>query len=563
MWLNSSISREEVFKKRLTVVFWLCIFIFVIFAIRVIEISVFERGRLLSELAPQVVPSYDILRAERGEIFDRNGIKLATSMLTYELDVNPKVIPREKLSQLVKVLTQSKVIKEQDAGAISNADSYVLVSTEVPQSVKSIIDGLNLSDGVVFVKTYKRVYPYREILAPLIGIVGVDGNGLSGVELSLNDYLKGRNGRAFRSFNFSEPEFLGHPTYILKPENGNSVYLTIDIQIQSKVYELVKKYVKEFDAKSGFAIVTDPNTNEILAMVSYPSFDPEHFTTLCQNLPTTFNYEPGSVLKPLIALAALDEGALKVDEDFYCSGSIKVKDRIIYCWKKHGKEHGLTDILVNSCDVAFAQIGLKLGKEALLKYLKLFGLGERTQCELLGEEKGILPDLKDVGDVEVANMAFGQGIAVTQIQLVSALNSIVNGGRLFTPHIIKRIVGKDNNTIYESRTNLRRVIGTEENIKYIKDALVEVVEKGAPKAKIEGYRIMGKTGTAQKPQPTGGYSHSKLIYSFFGAIPYPEPQVSVIVSINETKVPQYSTTVAAPLFSEIGTFLVKYLRIGK
>ncbi|MFU2158517.1 peptidoglycan D,D-transpeptidase FtsI family protein [Caldisericum sp. AR60] len=556
-------SSEDIFKRRLLISFLLFVFVFVLFMGRVVDLAIINRGRLLAEFAPQVVPSYDILRAERGDILDRSGVKLATDELTFELDINPSIIDSVNLNKIKSILKSDLKFSNEELNKLFSEKSYVLVSTSVSENTKQKIDALNLRDGVVFTKTYKRVYPFGEIVSPLIGIVGADGSGLTGLELSLDDYLKGRNGRSFRTFNFAEPDVLGAPTYVLEPVKGNDVTLTIDINIQAKVYELVKKYVEEFNAKSGFAIVTDPETNEILAMVSYPSFDPTNFDKIMPNLPTTFNYEPGSVMKPIVALAALEEGKLKPDDNFYCSGSIKVKDRIMSCWKKHGEEHGLTDILVNSCDVAFAQIALKLQKETLLKYFKLFGFGEKTQIELLGEEKGIVPSPRSIGDVEVANMGFGQGIAVTQIQMLSALNAIVNGGKLYVPHLIKEIKNPKGNVIYSSLPILRRTIGSETNLNLIKSAMVKVVEIGAPKAKIVGYKVMGKTGTAQKPSENGGYSHTKLIYSFFGAVPYPDPKVSVIVSINETRIPQYSTTASAPLFSEIGTFLVKYLRIEK
>lgn len=556
-------NSEDIFKKRLLIAFLIFLFLFLSFIGRVIDLTIFNRGKLLSEFAPQVVPSYDILRAERGEILDRNGVKLATNELTFELDMNPNVISNDTLQKLRNIIKSDLKFENEELNRIFSAKSYVLVSTSVSKETKDKIDSLHIPDGVVFTKTYKRVYPFGEITAPLVGIVGADGVGLTGLELSMDDYLKGKNGRSFRTFNFAEPDLLGAPTYILEPVKGNSVKLTIDINIQSEVYELVKKYVEEFNAKSGFAIVTDPNTNEVLAMVSYPSFDPANIEKIVPNLPTTFNYEPGSIMKPIVALAGLETGKLKPDDDFYCSGSIKVKDRVISCWKKHGSEHGLTDILVNSCDVAFAQVALKIQKDPLLNYFRLFGFGEPTQIELFGEEKGLVPSSKDIGDVELATMGFGQGIAVTQIQMVSALNTIVNGGKLYTPHIIKEVLDNSGKIIYSSTPILKRTIGSKTNLDLIESAMVDVVEKGAPKARIEGYKVMGKTGTAQKINPTGGYSHSKLIYSFFGAIPYPDPSVSVIVSINETAIPQYSTTVSAPLFSEIGTFLVKYLRIGK
>ncbi len=561
MWSNLKQSREDVFKKRIIAVFLLFFVIFFSFIFRVIQIDVFERNRLLAEFAPQVVPTYDVLRAERGEIIDRNGNKLATNEITYQLDINPTLIEKSKVEPLKEILSKYLKLSSSDLKSIFSYNAYTVVSTSVTESLKKEIDKLEINNGVVFTKTYKRVYPYGEIVAPLIGVVGLDNDGLSGIELYFNDFLKGKKGRAFRTYNFNEPEILGKPTYMIYPKKGSTVQLTIDINIQAKLYALVKETVEKYNAKQGFAIVTEPKTNKILAMVSYPSFNPQNIDSIKPNLPISYNYEPGSVMKPIVAFAALEEGTLKENDEFYCSGSIKVKDTVISCWKKHGEEHGVRDILVNSCDVAFAKVALGLGKENLLKYFNLFGFGEKTGLEIAAEEKGIIPKLENINDVETATMGFGQGVAVTQLQMVTALNAIVNGGKLYTPHIIKKIEDSGN-VIYESYSILKNVVGSVDNLNLVKSAMVDVVEVGAPKAKIEGYKVMGKTGTAQKIDPiTKSYSHAKLIYSFYGAVPYPDPEFSVIVSIDETKYPQYSTTVAAPLFAKIGNFLVKYLRI--
>jgi len=222
----------------------------VVFVGKLFDIAIFSRSKLLSEFAPQVVPSYDILRAERGEILDRNGVKLATNEITFELDVNPSLIPESKVSALKTILKNELKLSSAMIDATFKSNAYVLVSTTVPKDVKDSIEALQCSDGIVFTQTYKRIYPFGEILAPLVGVVGVDNSGLSGLEFSLNDYLKGKNGRAFRTFSYAEPDILGAPTYILNPESGYSIELTIDANIQAKVYELVKQYVESFNAKA-------------------------------------------------------------------------------------------------------------------------------------------------------------------------------------------------------------------------------------------------------------------------------------------------------------------------
>jgi len=239
-----------------------------------------------------------------------------------------------------------------------------------------------------------------------------------------------------------------------------------------------------------------------------------------------------------------------------------VGDRVLSCWQKHGEEKGLNEIMKDSCDVSFMKIGLKLGKDNLLKFFNSFGFGRPTGVELPGEESGILPDSSKVGDVELATMSFGQGIAVTPLQLISALSAIANGGIQMKPNIIKEIINSEGEIVYQSEPTVKQIVISQEVASKVMDAMKAVVSKdGVPQAMIDGYSVAGKTGTAQKLLPQGTYSSSKLVYSFFGVIPSDNPEVSVLVVVDETSTPTYSLNITAPLFKQIGLFLIKYLRI--
>jgi stage V sporulation protein D (sporulation-specific penicillin-binding protein) len=559
-------NKEDSFLLRMRFVFYVLILIFLLIFARLILIQVINRGNYLAELSPQIDTEYNVIKAERGDILDRNGNVLAVSRTFFQLDINPSLMSASENESVLQNFPKILGISSSTVKQFLTSKQYIMFSSSLSTSQKSQIEATGLTNGVSFTKVVKRSYPLGSDASTIVGAVGLDGNGLSGLEYYLDSYLSGQNGRIFRDFTSTKPLMPGEASYSVEPVKGESVTLTIDSNIQHEIEKLLESKVKEVSAPRGLAIVMDVKTGEILALANYPSFDPKTLSGFSNaiNMAVNFNYEPGSVIKPIVASIALEDGTLKTSDSFYCSGSIKVKDIVMNCWQRHGEEHGLNEIMKNSCDVAFVQIGLKLGKEKLLQGFKSFGFGEPTGVELPLEEKGILPDVKNIGDVEVANMSFGQGIAVTPMQLISAFQAIANKGIQLKPTLVKEIADHSGNVIFQSKPLVERAIISEDTASKVMDSLRAVVQGGGvPQAKIAGYVIGGKTGTAQKVLPTGGYSSQKLIYSFCGILPFDNPQFAVLVVLDETPTPTYSLNITAPLFKEIGEFLIRYEKIAK
>lgn len=555
-------NREESYKARLAIVFYLIVLIAILISARLFSVQVINRGRYISEVEAQLSKDYNVIKAERGEILDRNGQTLAFSQPYYQFDLNPLLLTKEEKNKLVKQLPDIININVSELNKYMEYKSYVIISRDITLEQKSKIEQLNISNGITLTKVYKRVYPYGEYFSQVTGFVGVDDNGLSGAEYEFENYLKGENGRVFKNFVSTRPILPGEASYSIEPKKGDNVFLTIDSNIQYKAQSLIEEKGKELNAKSGLILVMNPSTGEVLAMANYPTFDPNNLSNLenAVNRSIGWNYEPGSILKPVVAAAALEEGFLKINDEFYCGGSIRVKDRVISCWQRHSEEKGLKEILKNSCDVAFAQIGLKMGSDNLIDLFKRFGFGKATKIELPGEESGILPNKDKVGEVEAATMAFGQGIAVTPLQLISAFSAVINNGVQVKPTVLKEIRDESGKTIYEEKTLTRNIVISKETSQIMRDALVYTVNEGIKNAKIKGIDVLGKTGTAQKVVD-GKYSKTKLIYSFIGAFPANNPQVAILVVIDETPVPMYSIDITPPIFKELAEYILKYLRI--
>ncbi len=560
-------NKEEKFIIRLSIVFLIIILIFTVIFARLLYIDVIGRGKFLAGIAPQLNFGTISMKAERGKIVDRNDTPVALGRNAWELDINPsKLDSNEKKLVLSKLPQMIGIDSEKLYSMLNNRSVYVRVSTALTDEQKELVESLNIKNGIALTRTKERIYPYGSLMANVVGFVGTDERGLSGIEYEFDNDLRGADGKVYFPVNANRPLLPGYSTSTITARKGDTVQLTIDANIQYVIEKYLKDTIEKTKAKDGVVIVMNPKTGEVLGMASYPTFDPNNLATInsndIMNRAIQMNYEPGSVLKPVIAAAALSEGTLHTNDTFYCKGYLKVKDRILHCWRKHGIEHGLNVIMRNSCDVAFMKIGLKLGKEKLDRYFKRFGFGRPTGIELPGEESGILPDVRKIGDVELATMSYGQGIAVTPIQLITAFSAIANKGVEMKPTIVKKITDYKGKVIYSSTPIVKKTVISPKVAGEVMDALKAVVsDKGVPQAEIKGYSIAGKTGTAQKPDKNGGYSNDKLIYSFCGIVPANDPQVVVLTVIDQTEKPTYSLYVAAPLFKKIAMFLIKYLRI--
>ncbi len=527
-----------------------------------------ELNKLAKDLWNRNLP----IEADRGLIYDRNGVVLADNVTTTSLVIVPNQI--------------------KDKGAVSKALSEILdvgyeeiyrhvtkrVSIErvhpegrrLDYDTADKINSLNL-DGVYLLKEAKRNYVYDSYLSHVIGFVGIDNQGLSGLELQYDSYLKGENG-SIKYYSDAKGNRLKIAEIYQKPQSGINMMLTIDYRIQASLERELDNIVSKYHPDSALAIVMDPNTGEILGMSSRPNFSPSHYQDytveeINRNLPIWSTYEPGSTFKIITLASAIQEGKIDLDKDtFYDPGYVRVENARIRCWKAGG--HGaqtFLNVVENSCNPGFVEMGQRLGKETLFKYIHDFGFGKKTGIDLNGEGSGILFSLDKVGPVELATTSFGQGVSVTPIQQVTAVCAAINGGLLYQPYIVKRLLEPETNaTVQENDKRLVRQVIDETTSMKVRYALESVVSNGTGRnSYIEGYRVGGKTGTAQKVS-NGKYMVGNYIVSFIGFLPADNPEVVVYVAIDYPKgVTQYGGTVAAPITKAIMKDAINALNIER
>ena len=420
------------------------------------------------------------------------------------------------------------------------------------------INELNI-DGIYLMKEAKRYYPYGTLLSHVLGYVGIDNQGLSGLELKYDDYLTGKDG-SIKYTSDGKGNRLKTSEVYEEATNGMDIYLTIDIDIQLALEKELENASAKYNPDEALAMVMDPNTGEILAMGSNPTFDSNDYKkftneVINRNLPIWKNYEPGSTFKIITLAASIEEKTINVFEDhFHDSGSVNVEGARIKCWKAGG--HGsqtFMQVVQNSCNPGFVLMGQKLGTEKLYSYVEKFGFTKKTGIDLNGESSGIMFDLDKIGPVEQATISFGQGISVTPIQQVTGVSAAINGGKLYKPYVVKYITEVETNDImYENTPTLVRRVISEESSSLVRTILESVVNTGTGKnAYIENYRVGGKTGTAQKVKD-GKYMVGNYIVSFIGFLPADKPEYVVYVAVDYPKgVTQYGGTVSAPLAKSI------------
>ena len=439
--------------------------------------------------------------------------------------------------------------------------------------IKNINDEINALnyEGVYLVKEAKRYYPYNSLLSHTLGFVGIDNQGLSGLELIYDDYLTGSNG-SIKYFSDAKGNSLSMSQIYEQPQSGVNVTLTINFELQKALERELNNAVSEYNPDQALGIVMDPNSGEILAIASRPDFIPseyQNYTTeeINRNLPIWMTYEPGSTFKIITLAASLEEKIVDLDKDTYFdSGATTVEGATLHCWKAggHGQETYL-EVVENSCNTGFVNLGLRLGKEKLFSYIDLFGFGKKTGVDLNGESNGILFNVDDIGDLELATTAFGQGVSVTPIQQITAVSAAINGGILYKPYIVKSLNEPETNSVIleNSKKIVRKVISEDTSIK-VRNALESVVARGTGhNAYIAGYRVGGKTGTAQKAV-NGSYLSGNYITSFIGFLPADDPKVIVYVAIDNAKgITQYGGTVAAPIAKNVLLSAIDILNIDK
>lgn len=544
------------FKKideRIKITFLVMLILFVFIILRVFYIQVFDYKKL-NEYASDLWSRNLPIEANRGLILDRNGVVLADNLTTTSLVLIPNQIKeKEKATEeLAKILNVSYDEMKKHVYKKTSIERVHPEGRRLSYDVAEKISDLKL-DGIYLVKEAKRYYPYGNLLSHSLGYVGIDNQGLSGLELEYDEYLTGKSG-AIKYFSDAKGNKLNVSDVYVEPQDGMNLYLTIDINIQKSIERELDNIVDMFSPDMALAVVMNPKTGEILGMGARPDYNPNTYQkysqeVLSRNLPVWSSYEPGSTFKIITMATSVEEKIIDIENDhFYDSGSVNVDGSVLKCWKAGG--HGdqtFLQVLQNSCNPGFVKLGQMLGKERLFSYVKKFGFGEKTGVDLNGEGQGILFPLEKVGNVELSTTAFGQGVSVTPIQQVTAVSAVVNGGYLYKPYIVKSIAEKETNTIIKEteKTLVRKVISSETST-IMRHALESVVAKGGGKAAyIEGYRIGGKTGTAQKVKD-GRYMVGNYIMSFMSVVPSNDPEAVFYLAIDNPKntalLSSYTTT---------------------
>ncbi|WP_028043650.1 penicillin-binding transpeptidase domain-containing protein [Candidatus Stoquefichus massiliensis] len=564
-----------IFTKMAKKIKWVNIVMTLIVAAIVVRLA-YSQFYAYQELSLKATESWQRgfpIEAARGKIYDSRQKVLVDNLTTSSLIIVPSQVKDAvdtayKLSQILGC-TQEKILEK-----VKKKVSVERIQPEGRQLTEDKayqIDRLKLP-GVYLVQDTLRYYPHKNYLAQTLGFVGIDNQGLIGLELKYDEYLSGVNGSINYYMNAKSQNLNIYPADYIYPTNGMDIELTIDTRVQDVVERELNNAYNTYDPDSILCLAMDPRNGKVLAMCSKPDYDPNDYKNADseiynRNLPIWKSYEPGSTFKILTFSSALNENLFDMDKDtYYDKGYEIVKGARIKSWKKGG--HGLQtfrEVLQNSSNPGFVEIGRRLGKEKLYQYVKDFGLTEKTGIDLTGESSGIMFSYENFNEVEQATVAFGQGISITPIQLVRAVCACVNGGTLYKPYIVNKIYNaKTHEIVVENQPQkIRQVIRSETSEK-VRDALEGVVTDGGGKnAYIDGYRIGGKTGTAQRAI-NGTYAGNGYILSFLGVAPIDNPQIVLYIAMdNPKKCVQYGGTTAAPIARKILMDVLPALNIKK
>ncbi|MEL4024309.1 stage V sporulation protein D [Lysinibacillus endophyticus] len=547
-------------KSRLKLIIYGFILFGIAVVIRLFYVQVIQHDKL-TELAKENWDREIPFAAERGEIVDRNGNVLVTNKLAPTLYFMPAQNDNIELAakQIASVL---KIDEKKLFEKMNTRDYLVKLAPEAKnityeQAVQ--IQGLKI-DGLYTGVDYVRHYPYGNLLSRFIGFTGYDTQGLAGIEYQYDKLLTSKDA-AIRLFTDAKGNSLPHVDDEWREgDQGATVELTIDLDVQQVVERELAQAMEKYDADQALAIAMNVNTGEILALSSYPTYDPSNFEDVDssiynRNLPVWMTYEPGSTFKIITLSAALEEGVVDLEKDtFHDKGYTIVEGARLRCWKRegHGTETFL-QVVENSCNPGFIELGQRVGPTKLQQYIRNFGFGEPTGSNIAGEASGILFSKEAYGPVEHATTSFGQGISVTPIQQVQAVAAAVNGGKLYTPYVVSKVYDSETGKVLvENKPKLKRTVISEETSKKVREALESVVANGSGRAAFrDGLRIGGKTGTAQKVE-NGRYKDGDYIVSFIGFAPANNPEVVVYVAVDNPKGSLiFGSTIAAPIVGQI------------
>lgn len=580
-------------KKRIVLVLTIMLLFICLLCLRLGYIQI-VKGEEYSKMAAAQQTRDELIVAKRGDIVDRNGEQLAISSSCYTLWARPAKVREAKSEAESKVKIQETStslsailgMPEEEIKELLESDKTLIkVAKYLGRDKVDTIKAQKIP-GIEFSEESKRSYPLGNFAAHVLGAVTDDNSGMAGIELKYNQYLSGVSGRWIKNTDVGGNDLSYGVDDYYAAEDGLTVVMTLDTVIQHYVEKAIKTTQQNTSADRVMCIVMDPKTGDVLAMGMTPDYDPnnprvpldeeeaayleslpqeekvDYWNKMWRNPMISDTYEPGSTFKLLTTSIALEEEVTNPKENFYCSGSYKVADVTLHCWRR-GNPHGaetLTEAVGNSCNPIFIQLAQRIGEEKYYDYLERYGLYERTGIDFPGEGMAILQNKKTAGPVELATMSYGQGIAVTPIQLITAVCTIGNGGKLLQPRLVKALKDKDGNVVKEFDTTVVRQVVSKETADEMKLIMEHVVAGGgAAKAQIPGYRIGGKTGTANKAV-AGGYSE-ETYSSFIGMAPMEDPQIAVLMIVDNPKGVKYGSQTAAPGAKLVLEDTLRYLGI--
>lgn len=540
--------------------------LFIFLATRLIWIQVVNGEEYAERVGMQSEADRKI-QSPRGMILDRDGKVLAISEMAKSLYADPTMTEKSP-AEMAKILAPYLRIKEADIEERLSRDTAFVwldrtMDNDKYEALKAVVAEKKLK-GLHFVDENRRYYPNGTLAAQLIGFVGDNDRGLDGIEMILDDEIRGDTQKLRLTTDSNNVPIFDSALERILPDKKRSVSLTIDSTIQYIAEKGLDEVVKRHHPEGAAVIVMDPKTGEILAMASRPNFDPNEYgkgdAAAYKNRAVVNLYEPGSTFKPIMASAALDSGKWTEDRVYHDIGYINVDDRTIHNWDESGMGNvTLKDILKFSINTGMAEIGLCTGGPTLTKYAEKYGFGKITGIELPGEGEGILFDPETMSRVDTAIMAIGQGIAVTPLQMVQAFGGLANGGRMMKPFVIKEIDNPDG-SVYKKTEPVQAGQPIRADVSKIISRIMaeEISSGGGLNAKIDGYSFCGKTGTAQRLNSEGtGYAEGQYIGSFVGFGPLEDPQYVVLIVVDNPSRIYYGAQVAAPIFKDIMTDIVR------
>ena len=558
-----TVKRYFSLKQRLLVALAVFGLVFLVLILRLFHVQVIWGPELQRKALDQWTRT-TYLTASRGRIMDATGKVLAANDKVYKVVLWPKDIEE---SDRERVATELSRLLDMDYDTVLSRVSNTnymerVLKRQVSRETRDAVEALKLGKGVGTANDSRRIYPYNDLFSQIIGFTNIDNKGQEGLELAFDEYLSGVDGKQISETDSRGNVLAYGSTEYVDAIDGLDIVVTGDCVLQSYLQNALREAVEVNNASSAQGILMDCTTGAILAIASEPGYDLnnpprddlQQLAELSRNRVVTDSYEPGSTFKIITLASAIDSGVTSPAKKYYCAGGYNVNGETVHCWRRAG--HGvqtLTQAAENSCNCAFMKMALDMGKEQFYDYIYSFGFGQSTGSGLAGEASGIVTHEKYITENDLARIGFGQSIAVTPLQLCSAVCAAVNGGELYRPHFVDRIVDGEGNIVYEAESEpVRRVI-SEETSALVREILQSVVDNGTGKnCRIEGYSVGGKTGTAQKYDEYGRISEGSYICSFVGFAPAEDPRYVCLILVDEPQVAQiFGSTVAAPFVKSV------------